>query len=384
MPHDVVIAAAQRTAIGRLGGTLSGLSASQLGAALVRDTLAARRIDVDAVDEVVLGQVFTAGNGRNPARHTAMEAGLPTRVPAMTLDCVCASGLSAVIEAARRVALGDARLVVAGGQESMSQASHRLSGLSIGGPAQEDLWNAANDGHMGQTAEHLAKKYRISRAEQDELAAGSHQRAEEAGKHGRFEDEIRPVAVAQKAGDAVAFARDEGPRPGVTPASLASLEPAFLRGGTVTTGNAAGMYDGAAIVVATTAARCRELGIAPMARIAAYATAGVEPARMGIGSVTASQACLRRAGWRVGDLDLVEVHEASAAQSIAVNRQMEWPLDRVNVNGGAIALGHPVGASGCRILVTLLHEMEKRDARRGLATLCADDSQGVALAVERD
>ena len=392
MGNDVVIAAAQRTAMGRLSGTLADLPASQLGAALIRDTLARHQINPDTVDEVVLGQVLTAGCGQNPARQAALRAGIPERVPAATLNRVCGSGLSAVIEAARAVALGEARLVIAGGQESMSQAPHLLPGSRRGRrlgdwPMQDSmvhdgLWDAFNDYHMGRTAENIAKKYRIARAEQDEFAAASQQRAEEAGKHGRFEDEIMPVEVPQKAGEPIAFARDESPRPGVTAESLARLEPAFLRDGTVTPGNASGLNDGAAVVVVTTAERCRELGLVPMARIAGYATAGVDPALMGIGPVPASRSCLQRAGWSVDELDLIEANEAFAAQAIAVNRQMEWPFDRVNVNGGAIALGHPIGASGCRILVTLLHEMRKREAQRGLATLCVGGGQGVALAVE--
>lgn len=392
MANDVVIAAAQRTAIGRLSGTLAGLSASQIGAALIRNTLSRHDINPDVIDEVVLGQVLTAGCGQNPARQAALHGGLPERVPAATLNRVCGSGLSAVIEAARMVALGDARAVIAGGQESMSQAPHLLPGSRrgrrLGDWSMQDsmihdgLWDAFNDYHMGRTAENVASKYRISRAEQDEFAAASQQRAEEAGKHGRFEDEILPIEVPQKAGDPIAFARDEGPRPGATADSLSHLEPAFVRDGTVTAGNASGLNDGAAVVVVTTAARCRELGLTPLARIASHATAGVEPALMGVGPVPASQACLQRAGWSVDDLDLIEANEAFAAQAIAVNRQMEWPLDRVNVNGGAIALGHPIGASGCRILVTLLHEMRKREAQRGLATLCVGGGQGVALAVE--
>lgn len=394
MAHDVVIAAAQRSAIGRLSGTLADLSASQLGAALIRDTLARHDIDPGAVDDVVLGQVLTAGAGQNPARQAALGAGLAERVPAVTLNQVCGSGLAAVIDAARRVALGEARLVIAGGQESMSQAPHLLPGSRRGRRSgdwtlvdsmiHDGLWDAFNDYHMGRTAENVARKYRISRDEQDALAAASQQRAEEAGKHGRFEDEILPIQVPQKAGDPIAFARDESPRPGVTAASLAKLAPAFVRDGSVTAGNASGLNDGAAIVVVTTGAHARQLGLTPMARIAAHATAGVDPALMGIGPVPASRTCLERAGWRAADLDLIEANEAFAAQAIAVNRQMDWPTDRVNVNGGAIALGHPIGASGCRILVTLLHEMHKRDAARGLATLCVGGGQGVALAVERD
>lgn len=393
MAQDVVIAAAQRTAVGRLSGTLESLPASQLGAALIRDTLAGHDIPSEVVDEVVLGQVLTAGAGQNPARQAAIGAGLPERIPAVTVNRVCGSGLTAVIDAARRVALDEARLVVAGGQESMSQAPHVLPGSRHGrhngdwtlvdSMLRDGLWDAFNDYHMGRTAENVANKYRISRTEQDELAARSHQRAEEAGKHGRFEDEIVPVNVPQKGGDAITFARDEGPQPGMTVDQLSQLTPAFMRDGSVTAGNSSGLNDGAAVAVVTTEARCRELGLTPMVRIAGHAAVGVEPALMGIGPVPATQACLQRAGWNVADLDLIELNEAFAAQSVAVNRQMEWPLDRVNVNGGAIALGHPIGASGCRILVTLLHAMHKREARRGLATLCVGGGQGVALAVER-
>lgn len=393
MVEEVVIAAARRTAIGRLSGTLADLSASQLGAALIRDTLTGHDINPEVVDEVVLGQVLTAGAGQNPARQAAIGAGLPERIPAVTVNQVGGSGLTAVIDAARRVALDEAGLVIAGGQESMSQAPHVLPGSRRGRRSgdwtlvdsmiRDGLWDAFNDEPMGRAAENVARKYRISRTEQDELAARSQQRAEEAGKHGWFEDEIMPVDVPQTAGDAIAFARDEAPRPGVAVDQLAKLAPALPRDGSVTAGNSSGENDGAAIAVVTTRARCHELGLAPMARIAGHATVGVEAALMGIGPVPASQACLRRAGWRVADLDLIEADEAFAAPSIAVNRQMEWSTDRVNVNGGAIALGRPTGASGCRILVTLLHAMHKREARRGLATLCVGGGQGIALAVER-
>lgn len=393
MPQDVVIAAAQRTAIGRLSGTLAGLSAACLGAHLIRATLAEHEIAPGAVDEVILGQVLTAGAGQNPARQAAIHAGLPDSVPARTTNRVCGSGLTAVIEAARMIALGDAELVVAGGQESMSQAPHLLPGSRTGrrlgdwtlvdSMIRDGLWDAFNGYHMGQTAENVAQKYRISRAEQDEFAARSQQRAEEALKHGRFEEEIMAIDVPQKAGDAIAFARDEMPRPGMTADKLGHLDPAFMRDGSVTAGNASGLNDGAAVVVVTTAERCAALGLEPLAQISGHATVGVDPALMGIAPVAATQKCLGKIGWRVDDLDLVEANEAFAAQSIAVNRQLEWPNDRVNVNGGAIALGHPIGASGCRILVTLLHEMRRQQARRGLATLCIGGGQGVALAVSR-
>ena len=393
MSHDIVIAAAGRTAIGRINGTLAGLSAVDMGAHLIRDLLARAHVPVDAVDEVIMGQVLTAGTGQNPARQASIRAGLGDKVPAMTINKVCGSGLKAVMLAAQAIAAGDAQLIVAGGQESMSQSPHVLP-HSRGGQRMGDwtlvdsmvhdgLWDAFNHYHMGQTAENVAKKYRISRDEQDTLAARSQQRAEEAAKHGRFEDEIIPLEVPQKAGEPIVFARDEAPRPGVTADALGRLSPAFTRDGSVTAGNASGLNDGAAAVVVTTASRADELGLTPLARIAGYANAGVDPAFMGIGPVPATQRCLARAGWQVSDLALVEANEAFAAQSIAVARQLEWDMERVNVNGGAIALGHPIGASGCRILVTLLHEMARRDVSRGLATLCIGGGQGVALAVER-
>ncbi|MDA3920386.1 MAG: acetyl-CoA C-acetyltransferase [Salinisphaera sp.] len=393
MTHDVVIAAAGRTAIGRIGGTLAGLSGAELGAALIRAMLARHAVPADAVDEVIMGQVLTAGAGQNPARQAALRAGLPDSVPAFTLNKVCGSGLKAVMLAAQSVALGDAELVIAGGQESMSQAPHLLphsrAGQRMGdwtlidSMIRDGLWDAFNGYHMGQTAENIARKYRISRAEQDALAAESQQRAEHAAKHGVFEAEIVPLEIPQKAGDAIAFARDEQPRPGITAELLSRLSPAFSHDGSVTAGNASGLNDGAAAVIVTTTERATALNLTPLARIAGYATAGVDPAFMGIGPVPATQRCLARAGWQVADLDLVEANEAFAAQSVAVARQMAWDMSRVNVNGGAIALGHPIGASGCRILVTLLHEMTRRDANKGLATLCIGGGQGVALAVER-
>lgn len=393
MNQEVVIADAGRTAIGRIGGTLAGWSAADLGAHLIRDLLARAQVPDNAVDEVILGQVLTAGAGQNPARQASIRAGLGDHVPAMTINKVCGSGLKAVMLAAQSVALGDAELIVAGGQESMSQAPHVLPqsrrGKSMGdwtlvdSMVHDGLWDAFNHYHMGQTAENIAQKYRISRQEQDELAARSQQRAEEAGKHGRFEDEIIPLNVPQRRGDAIAFARDENPRPGVTADSLANLSPAFARDGSVTAGNASGLNDGAAAVIVTTAERAAALGLTPRARIAGHASVGVDPAYMGIGPVPATQRCLERAGWQVTDLDLVEANEAFAAQSVAVARQLDWDMERVNVNGGAIALGHPIGASGCRILVTLLHEMARREAHKGLATLCIGGGQGVALALER-
>lgn len=393
MHDNIVIAAAGRTAIGRFGGTLADLSAVDLGAHVIRSVLANHDIAADAVDEVIMGQVLTAGEGQNPARQSAIRAGLPDTVPAMTINKVCGSGLKAVMLAAQSVAMGDAELIVAGGQENMSNAAHVLPGSRTGKRMgdwalvdtmiRDGLWDAFNGYHMGQTAENVAQKYRISREEQDAFAARSQQRAEEALKHGRFEDEVLPIEVPQKKGDAIAFTRDEGPRPGVTAEGLAGLKPAFARDGSVTAGNASGLNDGAAAVVVTTRARCEALGLTPLATLAGHASAGVDPALMGIGPVPASQRCLARAGWTVADLDLIEANEAFAAQSIAVGRQLDWDIERVNVNGGAIALGHPIGASGCRVLVTLIHEMRRRDARKGLATLCIGGGQGVALALQR-
>ena len=394
MNQNIVIAAAGRTAIGRFGGTLAGLEAVDLGAHVVRDLLARHDLSAEHVDEIIMGQVLAAGAGQNPARQVGKRAGLPDSVPAMTINKVCGSGLKAVALAAQAVALGDATLIVAGGQESMSRAPHVLPGSRRGQRMgdwklvdtmiRDGLWDAFNGYHMGQTAENVASKYRISREEQDAFAARSQQRAEEAGKHGRFDDEILPIEVPQPKGEAIQFARDEGPRAGVTAESLAKLKPAFTGDGSVTAANASGLNDGAAAVVVTTAERCSELGLTPLARIAGHASAGVDPALMGIGPVPATRRCLERAGWVIGDLDLIEANEAFAAQSVAVGRQLEWDPERVNVNGGAIALGHPIGASGARVLVTLVHEMIKRDARRGLATLCIGGGQGIALALERE
>jgi|SRR5699024_10973582 len=393
MTQEVVIAAAGRTAIGRFGGTLAAMAAPQLGAHVIRALLTAHGIEPKQVDEVIMGQVLTGGSGQNPARQASIGAGLPDGVPAMTINKVCGSGLKAVMLAAQAVALGDAELIVAGGQENMSAAPHVLpqsrKGRRLGNwelldsMIHDGLWDAFNDYHMGRTAENVAARYRIARDEQDAFAAMSQQRAEEALKHGRFEDEIMPVEVAQRKGDAVRFARDENPRAGVTTDMLARLRPAFTRDGTVTAGNASAINDGAAAVVVTTPARAAALGLTPLASIAGYANAAVDPRYMGIAPVPATRRCLKRAGWQVQELELVEANEAFAAQSIAVQRDLGWDMERVNVNGGAIALGHPIGASGCRILVTLLHEMRRRDVQRGLATLCIGGGQGVALAVQR-
>jgi acetyl-CoA C-acetyltransferase len=345
------------------------------------------------VDEVILGQVLTAATGQNPARQAAIKAGLPVKVPCMTVNKVCGSGLKAVHLAMQAVACGDGEIIIAGGQESMSQAPHALpksrEGQRMGDWKLVDtmildgLWEIFNQYHMGVTAENIARKYHLQRDEQDSFAAASQQKTEAAQKAGRFKDEIIPVVIPQRKGDPITFAEDEFPRHGTTKEGLAKLRPAFDKEGTVTAGNASGINDGAAAVIVTTEEKARSLGLTPMARIVAFASAGVDPAIMGTGPIPASTKCLERAGWRVADLDLVEANEAFAAQALSVNQEMGWDPEKVNVNGGAIALGHPIGASGARVLVTLLHEMGRRDAKKGLATLCIGGGQGVAMAVER-
>ncbi len=391
--EEAVIVAAHRSAVGGFGGSLSSLTAVQLGTQVVRGTLERAGVSPEQVDEVILGQVLTAGVGQNPARQTLIHAGIPERVPAITINKVCGSGLKAVSMAAQSIALGDAEIVVAGGQESMSQAPHVLpnsrNGQRMGDWKLDDtmirdgLWDAFNQYHMGVTAENLAKKYDISRQEQDEFAARSQQLAVAAIEAGHFREQIIPIEVPQRKGDPVVVDTDEHPKAGTTADGLGKLRPAFDKEGTVTAGNASGINDGAAVVVVMSASKARELGLEPLARISAYASAGVDPAIMGSGPVPATQRCLQRAGWDIGDLDLVEANEAFAAQALAVTRELKWDMDRVNVNGGAIALGHPIGASGCRVLVTLLHEMKRRDVSKGLATLCIGGGQGVALAVSR-
>lgn len=393
MSDEVVIAAAARTAVGAFGGGLSSLPASELGAHLIRTLLERHHIDPKEVDEVILGQVLTAGCGQNPVRQAAINAGLPVSVPAMTINKVCGSGLKSVHLATQAIRCGDAELIVCGGQESMSQAPHVLphsrNGQRMGDWALKDtmvldgLWDAFNDYHMGCTAENLAKKYDISREEQDRFAAQSQQRAEAAQKAGRFKDEIVPIPVPQRKGDPVPFDTDEHPRSGVTAEGLAKLKPAFQKDGSVTAGNASGLNDGAAVLIVCSRRKAEQLDLEPLASIQAYANAGVDPAIMGIGPVPASRRCLDRAGWQSRELDLIEANEAFAAQSLAVLKEMQWDSEKVNVNGGAIALGHPIGASGARILVTLLYEMRRRSAQRGLATLCIGGGQGVALAVQR-
>ncbi|MCK7546496.1 acetyl-CoA C-acetyltransferase [Marinobacter koreensis] len=391
--RDVVIVAAKRTAIGTFGGALSSLPADQLGSAVIKALLEETGVAADQINEVVLGQVLTAGCGQNPARQAAIHAGIPASVPAMTINKVCGSGLKAVHMAVQAIQCGDAELMVAGGQESMSQAPHVLpnsrNGQRMGNWTMIDtmikdgLWDAFNDYHMGITAENIVEKYGISREEQDAFAASSQQKAVAAQQAGYFEGQIVPVSIPQRKGDPLIVSKDEGPREGVTGDGLSKLRPAFKKDGTVTAGNASSLNDGAAAVLVCSAEKAKELGLTPLATIKAHANAGVDPTIMGTGPIPASQRCLARAGWTVDDLDLIEANEAFAAQAISVNRDLKWDTDKVNVNGGAIALGHPIGASGCRILVTLLHEMVRRDAHKGLATLCIGGGMGVALAVER-
>ncbi|WP_295586826.1 acetyl-CoA C-acetyltransferase [uncultured Lamprocystis sp.] len=394
MSENIVIVAAARTAVGSFGGSLSTLTASELGSTVLKALLDQTGVAPDQIDEVILGQVLTAGVGQNPARQTVIKAGLPHQVPAMTINKVCGSGLKAVQLAMQAIACGDAQIVIAGGQESMSQSAHILprsrEGQRMGDWKMVDtmivdgLWDAFNQVHMGVTAENIAKKYAFSREAQDAFAAGSQQKAEAAIKAGRFVDEIVPVSIPQRKGDPLIVAQDEFPRPGTTAESLGKLKPAFDKAGTVTAGNASGINDGAAMVMVMTASKAKELGLKPLARLVAFASAGVDPAIMGTGPIPATTKCLEKAGWTPADLDLVEANEAFAAQAMSVNQEIGWDLSKVNVNGGAISLGHPIGASGARVLVTLLHEMQKRDAKKGLATLCIGGGQGVALAVERD
>ena len=390
---DIVIAGALRTAIGKFGGTLAKTPAPELGATVIRALLERSGVKPEAISEVILGQVLTAGSGQNPARQALIRAGLPHAIPAMTIIVVGGSGLKAVMLAAQAVRCGDADIVVAGGQENMSASPHVLPGSRDGfrmGDAKlvdtmivDGLWDVYNQYHMGTTAENVAKKYEISRKQQDEFAVASQNKAEAAQKAGRFNDEIVPVMIAQRKGDPVAFAQDEFPKAGTTLDSVAGLRPAFAKDGSVTAANASGLNDGAAAVLVMTAERAKSLGLAPLARIHAFATTGIDPAIMGMGPVPASRRCLEKAGWTPAQLDLMEINEAFAAQACAVNKEMGWDTSKINVNGGAIALGHPIGASGARVLVTLLHEMARRNAHKGLASLCIGGGMGVALAVER-
>ncbi|MCP1501100.1 acetyl-CoA C-acetyltransferase [Pseudomonas migulae] len=391
--QEVVIVAATRTAIGSFQGSLANVSAVDLGAAVIRQLLAQTGLDVAEVDEVIMGQVLTAGAGQNPARQASIKAGLPFAVPAMTLNKVCGSGLKALHLGAQAIRCGDADVIIAGGQENMSLSNYVMPGARTGlrmGHAQiidtmisDGLWDAFNDYHMGITAENLAEKYNLTREQQDAFAAASQQKAVAAIEAGRFVDEITPILIPQRKGDPLSFASDEQPRAGTTAESLGKLKAAFKKDGSVTAGNASSLNDGAAAVILMSAEKAKALGLPVLAKIAAYANAGVDPAIMGIGPVSATRRCLDKAGWTIDQLELVEANEAFAAQSLAVAKDLEWDLNKVNVNGGAIALGHPIGASGCRVLVTLLHEMIKRDAKKGLATLCIGGGQGVALALER-
>jgi len=390
---DIVIAGAARTAIGKFGGALAKIPAPELGSTVIQALLARANLKPEQISEVILGQVLTAGSGQNPARQALIKAGLPAAIPAMTINKVCGSGLKAVMLAAQAVQCGDADIVIAGGQENMTAAPHVLPGSRDGfrmGDAKlidsmivDGLWDVYNQYHMGVTAENVAKQYGISRAQQDEFAVASQNKAEAAQKAGKFKDEIVPVLIPQRKGDPVAFAADEFIKVGTTLESVSGLKAAFAKDGSVTAANASGINDGAAAVLVMSAARARELGLKPLARIKAFASSGVDPSIMGMGPVPASRRCLEKAGWKPADLDLMEINEAFAAQACAVNKEMGWDTSKINVNGGAIALGHPIGASGCRVLVTLLYEMARRDAKKGLASLCIGGGMGVALAVER-
>ena len=388
---DVVIAGAVRTAIGAFNGGLSGVPAHYLGEVAIREALSRARTEGAEVDEVVLGQILAAGAGQNPARQAAVNAGIPVEKTAYGINQLCGSGLRAVALGFQAIQLGDAEIVVAGGQESMSLAPHCMhlrGGTKMGDAAMVDtmikdgLWDAFHGYHMGTTAENVAERWQITREQQDEFAASSQQKAEAAMTSGRFKDEIVPVTIKGRKGDVVVDT-DEHPKAGTTAESLAKLRPAFKKDGSVTAGNASGINDGAAALVLMSADNAAKRGVAPLARIVSWATAGVEPSVMGSGPIPASRLALKKAGWSVDDLDLIEANEAFAAQACAVNKDLAWDPAKVNVNGGAIALGHPIGASGARVLVTLLHEMQKRDAKRGLATLCIGGGMGVALCVER-
>ena len=393
MSTEIVIVAAARTAIGKFGGSLAKTAAPELGATVVRELLRRSGLAPEQIGEVILGQVLTAGSGQNPARQTVIKAGLPHAVPAMTINKVCGSGLKAVMLAAQAIRDGDSEIVIAGGQETMSLAPHVLPGSREGQRMGDwklvdtmivdGLWDVYNQYHMGITAENVAKQYAISREAQDALALASQQKAAAAQDAGRFKDEIVPVSLPQKKGDPIVFDTDEFINRKSTAEALAGLRPAFDKAGSVTAGNASGLNDGAAGLLLMSADKAKALGLTPLARIASYASAGLDPATMGMGPVPAARKALQRAGWTPQDLDLLEINEAFAAQACAVHQEMGWDLAKVNVNGGAIALGHPIGASGARILVTLLHEMQRRDARKGIASLCIGGGMGVALTIER-
>lgn len=391
--EDIVIVAAGRTALGNFSGSLASIPAATLGAKVISGLMEQTGIAPESIDEVILGNVLTAGLGQNPARQAVIESGLPQSVPAMTINKVCGSGLKSVHLAFQAIACGDADIVIAGGQENMSASPHVLPNSRNGQKMMDwklkdtmisdGLWCAFNNYHMGTTAQNIADQYGFTREEQDAFAAASQQKAEAAQKAGKFDDEIIPVEIPQRRGDPVVFDTDEFPRHGTTAESLGKLRPAFSKDGTVTAGNASGINDGAAAVIVMKASKAEELGLEPMARIVSYASTGVDPAIMGTGPISASQKCLEKAGWDVSDLDVVEANEAFAAQAMSVNKDMGWDLDKINVNGGAIAIGHPIGASGARVLVSLLHEMKHSDAKKGLATLCIGGGMGIALAVER-
>jgi acetyl-CoA C-acetyltransferase len=390
---DIVIVAAGRTAVGKFGGTLGKIPAPELGAHVIRGVLERAKLSPDQVSEVIMGQVLTAGSGQNPARQALIKSGIPVAVPAMTINVVCGSGLKAVMLATQAIANGDSEIVVAGGQENMTAAPHVLPGSRDGqrmgdwklvdSMIVDGLWDVYNQYHMGTTAENVAKEFSITRAMQDEFAVESQNKAEAAQKAGRFRDEILSLAIPQKKGDPVTFETDEFVRHGVTIDALSGLRGAFSKDGTVTAANASGLNDGAAAVVVMSAAKAKQLGLAPLARVASFATTGLEPRIMGMGPVSASKRALAKAGWTADQLDLMEINEAFAAQACAVNQQMGWDTSKINVNGGAIAIGHPIGASGCRILVSLLYEMQRRDAKKGIASLCIGGGMGVALCVER-
>ncbi len=391
--EDIVIVSAARTAVGKFGGTLAKTPATELGAAIVAEVLKRSGLAADLVGEVIMGQVLAAGSGQNPARQSVIKSGLNQGTPGLTINAVCGSGLKAVMLAAQAVAYGDSEIVIAGGQENMSASPHVLLGSRDGqrmgdwkmidSMIVDGLWDVYNQYHMGITAENVAKKYGITREMQDALALASQQKASAAQEAGKFKDEIMPFSIAQKKGDPIVFAADEFINKKTNAEALAGLRPAFDKAGGVTAGNASGINDGAAAVMVMTAKKAAALGLTPLGRIASFATSGLDPAFMGMGPVPASTKALARAGWRAADLDLLEINEAFAAQACAVNQEMGWDTSKVNVNGGAIAIGHPIGASGCRILVTLLHEMGKRNAKKGIASLCIGGGMGVALTIER-
>ena len=391
--QDIVIVSAVRTAVGKFGGSLAKLSATELGGLVIKDVVARSGMDPTLVGEVIMGQVLAAGAGQNPARQALMKGGIPKEVPGLTINAVCGSGLKAVMLAAQAVAWGDSEIVIAGGQENMSAAPHVLpnsrDGQRMGdwklidSMIVDGLWDVYNQYHMGITAENVAKQNNISRDMQDALALASQQKAAAAQAAGKFKDEITPVLLPQKKGDPVVFATDEFINLTTNVEALAGLRPAFDKAGTVTAGNASGLNDGAAAVMVMTAAKAKALGLTPLGRIASFATTGLDPATMGMGPVPASRKALARAGWKASDVDLFELNEAFAAQACAVNQALDIDPKRVNVNGGAIAIGHPIGASGCRILVTLLHEMQRSGAQKGLAALCIGGGMGVSLTIER-